>query len=415
MKGNVEKMSKKFRKVVLAYSGGLDTSVMVKWLIDNYGCEVIAFSADLGQDEDLAAIKQKAVACGAVKAVIEDLKEEFARDFVVPSLKAGAIYEGKYPLATALGRPLIAKRLVEIAREEKADAVAHGSTGKGNDQVRFDVSVMALDPDLAVLAPVRTWELKSRQEEIDYAQKHNIPVPVTKEKPYSIDKNLWGISIEAGALEDPWMEPPKDIYHIVIPPCLAPDKPTHIEVGFEAGTPSEFNGKRMPLVDIIRELNLVAGRNGVGLIDLVENRLVGIKSREVYEAPAATVLHAAHNELENLILDRETFHFKQMVALKYAEMIYYGLWFSPLKEALDAFVESTQKDITGTVRLTLYKGNCVPTGRKSPNSLYDVHLATYDASDTFDHKTGEAFTKIWGLPLKTKARVRKSRGKTADK
>lgn len=404
-----------YKKVVLAYSGGLDTSVMVKWLIENYNCEVIAFSANLGQGEDLEAIRQKALACGASKAIIEDLRDEFAENFIIPALQSGAIYEGKYPLATALGRPLIARRMVEIAHEEKADAVAHGSTGKGNDQVRFDVSTMALDPEIAVLAPVRDWELKSRQEEIDYAQNHNIPITVTKEKPYSIDRNLWGISIECGELEDPWQEPSKDIYHIVIPPALAPDKPTHIEVSFEGGRPIELNGQRMNLVELIEELNLVAGRNGVGLLDLVENRLVGIKSREVYEAPAATVLHAAHNELENLILDRETYHFKEHLALKYADLIYNGLWFSPLREALDAFVGTTQKDVTGTVRLMLYKGNCVPTGRKSPNSLYDLDLATYEASDTFDHKAGEAFSKIWGLPLKVKAHKMKNRQNSGEK
>jgi argininosuccinate synthase len=404
-------MKGSFRKVVLAYSGGLDTSVMVTWLQENYGCQVVTLSADLGQDEDLEAIRGKALACGAVKAVVADLREEFAEEFVLPALKAGAVYEKKYPLATALGRPLIARKLVEVAREEGADAVAHGSTGKGNDQVRFDVSVMALDPDLAVIAPVRTWELKSRQEEIEYAQKRNIPVPVTKDRPYSIDRNLWGTSIEAGDLEDPWAEPSKDIYQLVIPPVLAPDKPVHVEVGFEAGRPVELNGRRLPLPELIAELNLVAGRNGVGLVDLVENRLVGIKSREVYEAPGATALHLAHRELEHLVLDRETFHYKELVALKYAELVYYGLWFSPLREALDAFVAQTQKQISGTVRLMLYKGNCVPTGRKSPNSLYDLHLATYDASDTFDHHTGEAFCKVWGLPLKTLARVRKRQTK----
>jgi argininosuccinate synthase len=393
------------KRVVLAYSGGLDTSVMVKWLIENHGCEVIAFAANLGQEENLEAIRQKALACGAVQSIVEDLQEEFARDYILPALQAGAIYERKYLLATALGRPLIAKHLVDVALREGADAVAHGSTGKGNDQVRFDVSVMALAPDLAVLAPVRTWELKSRQEEIDYAARHGIPVPITREKPYSIDKNLWGISIECGDLEDPWQEPPKDIYSLVIHPTLAPDKPTHIEVAFQEGVPVELNGRRMPLVDLIRELNLVAGRNGIGISDLVENRLVGIKSREVYEAPAATVLHAAHRELENLVLDRDTLHFKESIAGKYAEMIYYGLWFSPLRAALDGFVRETEKAVSGSVRLTLYKGTCVPTGRRSPHSLYDLHLATYDASDTFDHRAGEAFTKIWGLPLKVRARV----------
>ncbi len=400
-------MTPSVKKVVLAYSGGLDTSVMVKWLIEHYGCQVITLSADLGQDEDLEAIRSKALACGASKAVVEDLREVFARDYVLPALQAGAVYERKYFLATALGRPLIAQRMVELARREGADAVAHGSTGKGNDQVRFDVSVMALDPDLAILAPVRTWELKSRDEEIEYAQVHGIPIPVTKEKPYSIDKNLWGISIEAGNLEDPWVEPPKDIYHMVTPPTLAPDNPTHVEIYFETGVPVALNGRTLGLPELIAELNLLAGRNGVGLVDLVENRLVGIKSREVYEAPAATVLHAAHRELECLVLDRETLHQKEQLAIRYAEQIYYGLWFAPLRRALDGFVRETERDITGTVRLMLYKGNCVPTGRKSPNSLYDLHLATYDARDTFDHRAGEAFCKVWGLPLRTMARVKR--------
>ncbi len=398
------------KKVLLSFSGGLDTSVCIKLLREKYDMEVTTLTLNLGYI-DLEKEKKKALEYGATEAFTLDVMDEFANDYIFPYIRAGRMYEDKYPLATALGRPLIAKHLVETARAEGADAVAHGSTGKGNDQVRFDVSVMALDPDLAVLAPVRTWELKSRQEEIDYAQKHNIPVPVTREKPYSIDKNLWGISIEAGDLEDPWVEPPKDIYSMVIPPTLAPDKPTHVEIVFEGGRPAAMNGRKMPLENLIKELNLVAGRNGIGLVDLVENRLVGIKSREIYEAPAGTVLHAAHRELENLILDRETFHFKQGIALKYAEMIYYGLWFSPLKAALDAFVESTQKNLTGTVRLMLYKGNCVPTGRKSPYSLYDRELATYDAADTFDHRAGEAFCKIWGLPLKVIARVdKKNRG-----
>jgi argininosuccinate synthase len=403
-------MKDTYKKVVLAYSGGLDTSVMVKWLIENYNCEVITFSADLGQGDDLEAIRQKALACGASQAVVEDLQKEFAENYILPALKAGALYEGKYPLATALGRPLIARRMAEIAREVGADAAAHGSTGKGNDQVRLDASIMAIEPDLKVLAPVRDWELKSREEEIDYAEKHGIPVTATREKPYSIDRNMWGVSIECGELEDPWLEPPKDIYLMTIPPSLAPDEPTHLEISFEGGRPVGLDGRKMNLVDLIGELNLVAGRNGVGLVDLVENRLVGIKSREVYEAPAATVLHTAHRELERLVLDRETTHYKSCQSHKYAELVYYGLWFSPLREAMDAFNDVIQKNMTGTVRLMLYKGNCIPTGRKSPFSLYDMDLATYEAGDTFDHQAGEGFSKIWGLPLLIQGRLKKEDG-----
>jgi len=403
-------MKDTFKKVVLAYSGGLDTSVMVRWLIENYNCEVITFSADLGQGDDLEAIRQKALACGASQAVVEDLQKEFAENYVLPALKAGALYEGKYPLATALGRPLIAKRLAEIARETGADAAAHGSTGKGNDQVRLDASIMAIEPDLKVLAPVRHWELKSREEEIDYAEKYGIPVSATREKPYSIDRNMWGVSIECGELEDPWLEPPKDIYLMTIPPALAPDEPTYLEISFDRGRPVDLDGRKMNLVDLIKELNLLAGRNGVGLVDLVENRLVGIKSREVYEAPAATVLHTAHRELERLVLDRETTHYKAGQSHKYAELVYYGLWFSPLREAMDAFNEVVQKNMTGTVRLMLYKGNCIPTGRKSPYSLYDMDLATYEAGDTYDHQAGEGFSKIWGLPLFIQGRLKEKDG-----
>jgi argininosuccinate synthase len=395
------------KKLVLAYSGGLDTSVMIRWLIDKYGCEVIALAADVGQEEFLEPLREKAIQTGASKVYIEDMKEEFARDFCLPVLQANAIYEGKYLLSAAISRPLISRYLVEVAKKEGADAVAHGSTGKGNDQVRFDVSVMSLDPDLTVLAPVRTWEFKSREEEIEYAQSRGIPIRATKDKPYSIDRNMWGVSIECGILEDPWVEPPADAYILTRAPEEAPDKPRYLEVSFEAGVPVAIDGQRMALPDLISTLNKTAGEYGIGRQDLVENRLVGIKSREVYEAPGATVLYIAHKELENLTLDRDTFHFKESVVTRYTELVYYGLWYSPLKFALDAFVRETQRTVTGTVRMKLYKGQCVPVARKSDFSLYDFALATYDAADAFDHKAGESFCKIWGLPLKVWARVGK--------
>ncbi len=392
------------KKVVLAYSGGLDTSVIIRWLIDNYGCEVIAFSADVGQQEDMEEVRKKALATGASKVHIYDLKEEFLRDYCFKALKAQALYEGKYPLGTALNRPIISKYLVEVAEKEGADAVAHGATGKGNDQVRFEVSVMALNPDLKCLAPVREWEFKSREEEIEYAQKHGIPVPVTKDKPYSIDLNIWSISIECGILEDPWEEPPEDAYLITKSPHEAPDEPLYLEIDFEGGEPVSLNGEKMDPVSLMLKLNEVGGQYGVGRVDMVENRLVGIKSREVYEAPGATILYAAHRELEHLCLDRETFRFKEYLAVKYAELGYYGLWFSPLREAMDAFINKTQERLTGTVRVKLYKGQCIPVGRQSPHSLYDYELATYDAADAFEHRAGEGFCKIWGLPLSVVAR-----------
>jgi argininosuccinate synthase len=394
------------KKVVLAYSGGLDTSVIIKWLGEHYGCDVIAFIADLGQGEDLKAIRNKALATGAVKAIVKDCRREFAERYVLPALRAGAVYERKYLLATALGRPLIAEHLVKTAKKEGAYAVAHGSTGKGNDQVRFDVSVKALAPSLKIIVPIREWDLKSRDEEIAYARRHGIPVPVTKDKPYSIDRNLWGTSIECGVLEDPWQPPPEDIFSAVTLPRLAPSKAQEIEIGFVKGVPVSLNGRRRDLVSLVMQLNRTGGKHGVGITDLVENRLVGIKSREIYEAPGAAVLHTAHRELESLVLDRETLHLKEMLVVKYAELVYNGWWFSPLREALDAFVDSTQRTVTGHVRLRLFKGTCQPTGRKSPYSLYDRQLATYEEDDAFDHSAGEAFSKIWGLPLETLARVK---------
>nr|WP_035587391.1 argininosuccinate synthase [Hippea jasoniae] len=395
------------KKVVLAYSGGLDTSVIVKWLQDKYGCEVITYTADLGQNEDLEPIKEKALKVGATKAYIEDVREEFLKDYVMKAFKFGALYEGKYPLATALGRPLITKKMIEIAKKENADAIAHGSTGKGNDQVRFDVSAVALKPDIKVLAPVREWELKSRDEEIEYAKKHNIPVPVTKEKPYSIDRNIWGLSIEAGPLEDPFFEPPEDIYSLTVSPKEAPDEPEYITIDFEEGMPVAINSQRMGLVELVEKANEIAGRHGVGRIDMIENRLVGIKSREIYEAPAAVLLLEAKRSLDELILDRESLHLKDQLAQKYAELVYYGYWFSETREALDAFADVLNKRATGTVKVKLYKGTATAVARKSDYALYSKQLATYDPTDTFNHKYGEAFCYIWGLPLKVLGQIRK--------
>ncbi|MBU0701549.1 argininosuccinate synthase [bacterium] len=399
-------MSTKPKKIVLAYSGGLDTSVMITWLKEKYDAEIIAFAADLGQGEDLKPLREKALATGASKIYIEDLQQEFVQDYIFPALKADAVYEKKYLLATALSRPLIAKKLVEIAKIESADAVAHGCTGKGNDQVRFEVGISTLSPEIQILAPAREWEFKSREEEMEYAQKHNIPVSVKKGSLYSIDKNLWGISVECGVIEDPAIEPPDDSYQIVSPINNTPDTPEYVEIGFEAGVPVAMNGERMNPVELIMKLNTLGGKHGVGRVDMVENRVIGIKSREVYEAPGAYILHEAHWALQALVLDRECSHFKETVSLKYAELIYYGLWFTPLKNALDAFVDTTQSNVTGTVRLKLYKGTVGIAGRTSTFSLYSYKLATYDAADAFDHKAAEGFVKIWGLPYKKHSAVR---------
>lgn len=391
------------KKIVLAYSGGLDTSCAVRWLKEQ-GHEVVCFVADLGQGlregEDFQALEARALAAGAAKVYIKDLQDEFVQDFVLPALKANAIYEGKYLLATALGRPLIAKYLVEIAHKEKASAVAHGCTGKGNDQVRFEVTVGILDQKLEIIAPVRDWEFKSREEEIEYAHMHNIPIDVSKKKPYSIDRNIWGISIEAGVLENLEQEPPEDAYLITKSPTQISTYPKYIEVYFEKGAPNKIDGKTYKLKSLINHLNEVGGLYGVGRMDLVENRLVGIKSREIYEAPAATILYAAHKELESLVLDRELAHFKEIISLKYSELVYYGLWYSPLKEALDSLVTSTQKQVSGSIKLKLFKGNCIPVGRKSPYSLYKKELSTYGKGDKFDHNYASGFIKIWGMPYK---------------
>ncbi|MBI4639252.1 MAG: argininosuccinate synthase [Candidatus Tectomicrobia bacterium] len=392
------------QKVVLAYSGGLDTSVSIKWIQEKYDMDVIALTIDLGQGSDLAPAKGKALKIGAIKALVIDAKEMFVNYFVFPALQAGAIYEGEYPLATALGRPLIAKLLVDVARDEGAQAVAHGCTGKGNDQVRFDVSVKTLAPDLKIIGPVREWRM-TRDEEIRYAQEHGIPVSATIESPYSTDQNLWGRSIEAGVLEDPWAEPPEEIYEWTVNPTKAPNEPLYLDVTFEGGIPIALNEKERDGVGLITELNRLAGTHGVGRIDHLENRLVGIKSREIYEAPAATVLHKAHQALETMTLSKDAARFKLLVSKEYADLIYNGLWFSALHQDLLAFIASNQRHVTGTVRVKLYRGTCTVVGRKSHKSLYSMSLATYDKGDTYDHEAAIGFIKIHGLSQQIQAQV----------
>ncbi|MFH1622803.1 MAG: argininosuccinate synthase [Candidatus Omnitrophota bacterium] len=385
------------KKVVLAYSGGLDTSCAIKWLKDK-GFSVVAFIADVGQGEDFNLIKKRALKTGASKVYVKDLKNEFIKDFIWPSLKANAVYEDKYLLATALSRPLIAKYLVSIAKQEKTQCIAHGCTGKGNDQVRFEVSASILSPNIKIIAPVRIWEFKSRDQEIDYAKAKKIPINVTKKKPYSIDMNLWGVSIECGVLEDPWKEPPKDVYQWTVDPANAPNKPTYCTVEFNKGIPIKLNGKNYAAKELINKICEMASDNGIGRSDMIENRLVGIKSREIYEATAATVLHLAHKELEALVLDRETLHFKASVSQKYAELIYYGLWYSQLKNALDKFIDYTQQNVSGIVKIKLHKGKAICVGRKSKYSLYKEELATYSEKDKFNQSLAEGFVKLWGLP-----------------
>ncbi|MCM3879116.1 MAG: argininosuccinate synthase [Vicinamibacterales bacterium] len=390
-------------RIVLAYSGGLDTSVAIPWLKEKYNAEVIAVTMDLGQGRELNQIRERAVGAGAVRCHVLDVREEFARDYILPALQAGAMYEERYPLATALGRPLIAKKLVEIAQMENATAIAHGCTGKGNDQVRIDVSARAMDPKIQVIAPARVWGM-TRPEEIEYARIRNVPVPTTKSSPYSTDENLWGRSIECGILEDPWNEPPDDIYALTKSPAEAPDVPAYVEIEWEKGVPVAVNGVAMPLTELIGSLETIAGVHGVGRIDMVENRLVGIKSREIYEAPAGIVLHTAHRELEGMVIPKDLQRLKQRLAQEYADIVYNGLWFAPTREAIDAFVKNVQQRVTGTVRLKLYKGDCRVVGRKSPFALYDQGLATYDEGDKFDHTAAEGFIKIWGLPVETYAK-----------
>ncbi len=389
------------KKIAVAYSGGLDTSVMVKWLSEKYDADIITVTGILGKTAELDGLEEKAIKTGASTVHIVDLQEKFIKDYAFKALKAGALYEDVYPLATAIGRPLLVKLLVEIARAEGSDTVAHGCTGKGNDQVRFEVGIQSIAPELNILAPLRIWEFKSRDEEIDYALENKIPINATKKSPYSIDDNLWGIAIECGVLEDPMIPPPDDAYQITVDPKEAPDEPEVISIEFENGEPFKLNRMRYSPAELVRTLNLIGGRNGIGRIDLIENRVVGIKSREIYEAPGAVILHKAHHELESLVIDKETFRFKQLVSDKIANLIYDGLWYSPLFESLMAFVDSTQKNVTGEVTLELYKGNINILSRTSPFSLYNKELATYSPEDTFDHKAAEGFLKLYGLPYKT--------------
>jgi len=401
------------QRVVLAYSGGLDTSVAVPWLAETYDAEVVCVTLDLGQGKELDSVRERALAAGAVRAHVLDVREEFASQYVLPALQAGAIYEGSYPLATALGRPLIARKLVEIARIEGAASIAHGCTGKGNDQVRLDVSARALEPGIRVIAPAREWDM-TRPDEIEYARRRGIPVPVTVASPYSTDANLWGRSIECGVLEDPWVEPPDDVYTLTKDPSECPDEPAYVELTFEQGVPAAVNGVSMPFTEVIASVATIAGAHGVGRIDMVENRLVGIKSREIYEAPAAVVLHAAHRELENFVSPRDLARIKQELGLKYADLVYNGLWFSPVREAIDAFVATVQKRVTGTIRLKLCKGTCRVVGRQSPFALYDYGLATYDEGDKFDHSAAVGFIKLYGLPVETVSRKWGLAGRTVE-
>ncbi|MDR2657686.1 MAG: argininosuccinate synthase [Oscillospiraceae bacterium] len=402
------------RKILLAYSGGLDTSIIIPWLKENYDCEVICMAADVGQGDELEPLHEKAKRTGAAKLFIEDLREEFVTDFIYPTLKAGAVYEGKYLLGTSFARPLIAKRLVEIAVREGCDAICHGATGKGNDQVRFELTVKAFAPFMEIIAPWRIWELKSREDEIAYAQERGIDVPVKKDRPYSMDRNLWHLSHEGADLEDPWNAPPADLLMICNRIEDAPDASETVAIAFDKGSPVAVNGESLAPVALIEKLNEIGAKHGVGVADLVENRLVGIKSRGVYETPGGTLLYEAHRELESITLDRATAHYKEQLALRYAELGFDGCWYTPLREAMDAFVESTQRTVTGEVKLKLLKGNVIPAGVKSPYSLYSEAIATFgDSKELYNHKDSEGFINLFGLPLKvaamTKQRVEAAR------
>jgi argininosuccinate synthase len=401
----VKKHQSHGERIVLAYSGGLDTSVAVAWLRETYGFEVVTCTGDLGSVKDLPGIQRKAIQSGATKAIVHDAREPFVTFFLWPALQAGALYEGRYPLATALGRPLLAKLLVDAARAEGARYVAHGSTGKGNDQVRFDLAVGALAPELTVIAPLRGGMNMSREEEIDYAKARGIPVPVTKKSPYSVDENLWGRSIEAGVLEDPWGAPPRDVFQWTVDPGEAPAKAKELVIGFEQGIPATIDGSKMAGVALIEKLNDLGGKHGVGRIDQIENRLVGIKSREIYEAPAAVILHLAHRALEDMVLSKESLRSKARIADEYADLIYNGLWFSAHHQDLAAYVHSTQRFVTGEIRVRLHRGTAVVVGRRSEHSLYSTALATYGKGDAFDHKAAEGFIGVFGLPLRNQSRI----------
>jgi argininosuccinate synthase len=398
---------KDIKKVVLAYSGGLDTSILVKWLKEEYNCEVIAYAADVGQEEELTGLREKAIKTGASKVYIEDLKEEFAKDFIFLALKANAIYEGTYLMGTSLARPLIAKRHIEIAREEKADAVCHGATGKGNDQVRFELTFYAFEPNIKIIAPWREWSFSSREELIDYAKKHDIDVPVSKAKPYSMDRNLMHISYEGGILEDPWNEPDESMFLTTVSPEKAPDKPLYVEIGFKDGAPVTINGKKMSPYKLVAHLNKVGGANGIGRVDVVENRFVGMKSRGVYETPGCTILHVAHRAMESITMDREVMHLRDGLIPKISELMYYGFWYSPEMEVLKALIEQSQKGVTGTVRVKLYKGNCIVTGRKAPKSYYRQDFATFDKDAVYDQKDAGGFIKLNALRLRIRAQLNK--------
>jgi argininosuccinate synthase len=396
-------MNAKVKKVVLAYSGGLDTSIIIPWLKENYGAKVIAFAADCGQGAELDGLEKKAKKTGASKCIIEDMREEFAREFVFPTMRAGAVYERKYLLGTSFARPLIARRQVEIAEAEGADAVSHGCTGKGNDQVRFELTYRALNPKLKIIAPWREWDIKSREDEIDYAESRNVPITATKEKIYSEDRNLWHISHEGGILEDPWTEPDESMFILTVSPEKAPDEPQYVEIEFKKGNAVAVDGIKLSPANVIETLNKIGGKHGIGRADLVENRLVGMKSRGVYETPGGTLLVAAHRELESLTLDREALHYKETLAVKYAELVYNGQWFTPLRLALDAFTNEIQDRVTGVVRLKLFKGNIITAGRKSPYSLYREDLATFAEDAVYNQKDAEGFINLFGLPLKVEA------------
>ena len=394
------------KKVVLAYSGGLDTSVIVKWLIQTYGCEVVCYTADLGQEEELDGLEEKAIRTGASKIVIDDLREEFLTDFVFPTMQAGAVYERVYLLGTSMARPLIAKRLVEVAEAEGADAIAHGCTGKGNDQVRFELTAMALNPKLKVIAPWRHWDIRSREDALAYAEEFNIPVTSTLKSIYSRDRNLFHLSHEGGPLEDPWLEPEEDMYLLSTSPQAAPDAPEYIEIGFQKGVPVTLDGQKLPPVELFSKLNAAGSKHGVGRVDMVENRLVGMKSHGVYETPGGTILHQAHQALESICLDKQTMHFKDFIAVQYAELVYDGQWYTPLRRAFDAFVKVTQETVTGVVRVKLYKGNIIIAGRKSPYSLYREDYASFGHMDIYDQTDAEGFIQLFGLPMKVRAMLK---------
>ncbi len=397
----------KINKVVLAYSGGLDTSVIIRWLIETYQCEVIAFAADLGQGEELSPLKEKAIKTGASKIYIEDLREEFVKDFVFPMLRANAIYEGTYLLGTSIARPLIAKKQIEIALKENADAVSHGATGKGNDQVRFELTYFALNPATKVIAPWREWEFKGRNDLIAYAEQHKIPITITKAKPYSSDRNLLHISFEGGILEDPWAEPPEDMFLLSVSPETAPDKPTYLEIEYENGNPVAINSKRYAAAELLAELNRIGGENGIGRVDMVENRYVGMKSRGVYETPGGTILHAAHRAVESLTMDREVMKIRDSLIPQYATLVYNGYWYAPERELLQNLIDDSQKNVWGTARVKLYKGNVSVAGRKSPRSLFNTDFATFEADTVYQQKDAEGFIKINALRLKIRQLMKK--------